>query len=136
MVSFLLMTMNSCEYHIHDGRLSKTCQLFLVVSVQDGIIFKDGLGNVFNLVKQSHWSLFLEGSPHGGQVDVVGEEKKQSDNHEDGNHEAAELQDVSRGAVGGGGVLAGLGRSVGGLLRGSVPGVFLKSASRDCDQHS
>ena len=56
----------------------KTSQLFLIVSLQDGIIFKDGLGNVFNLVKQSHWTLFLEGSPHGGQVDVVGEEKKQS----------------------------------------------------------
>merc|ERR1719219_217254 len=135
MVSFLLMTMNSCEYHIHDGRLSKTCQLFLIVFGQDRIIFKDGLGNVFNLVKQSHWTLFLEGSPHGGQVDVVGEEKKQSNNHEDGNHEAAELQDLSRGAVGGGGVLAGLGRSVG-WLRGAVPGVFLKSPRRDCDQHS
>ena len=147
---------------------------FLIEFGQDRIIFKDGLGNVFNLVKQSHWTLFLEGSPHGGQVDVVGEEKKQSckiiflinyfarqtfsreerrhrfpiaqfgfvlskynlhvltalcstsscliitDNHEDGNHEAAELQDLSRGAVGGGGVLAGLGRTVGGLLGGSV----------------
>ena len=51
---------------------------FLIVFRQDGIIFKDGLSNVFNLVKQSHWTLFFKGSPHGGQVDVVGEEKEQS----------------------------------------------------------
>ena len=51
---------------------------FLIVFSQDGVIFKDGLSNVFNLVKQSHGTLFFKGSPHGGQVDVVGEEKEQS----------------------------------------------------------
>ena len=54
--------------------------VFLIVFSQDGVIFKDSLGNVFNLVKQSHGTVFSEGSPHGGQVDVVGEEKKQSCN--------------------------------------------------------
>ena len=42
-----------------------------------------------------------------------------TDNDQDGNHEAAELQDLSRGAVGGGGVL-GLGGGICWLLRGSV----------------
>ena len=51
---------------------------FLIVFGQDRVIFKDSLSNVFNLVKQSHGTLFFKGSPHGGQVNVVGEEKKQS----------------------------------------------------------
>ena len=51
---------------------------FLIVFGQDRVIFKDSLSNVFNLVKQSHRTLFFKGSPHGGQVNVVGEEKKQS----------------------------------------------------------
>ena len=51
---------------------------FLIVFGQDRIIFKDCLSNVFNLVKQSHRTLFFKRSPHGGQVNVVGEEQKQS----------------------------------------------------------
>ena len=46
-----------------------------------------------------------------------------TDNHQDGDHKVAQLQDVSGGAVGGGGVLGGLGGPVGRLLRGgSVSG--------------
>ena len=49
-----------------------------------------------------------------------------TDNHQDGDHKVAQLQDVSRGAVGGGGVLSGLGGPVGRLLRGcSVSGSWL-----------
>ena len=51
---------------------------FLIVFGQDRVIFKDSLSNVFNLVKQSHRTLFFKRSPHGGQVNVVGEEQKQS----------------------------------------------------------
>ena len=51
---------------------------FLIVFGQDRVVFKDSLSDVFNLVKQSHGTLFFKGSPHGGQVNVVGEEKKQS----------------------------------------------------------
>ena len=51
---------------------------FLIVFGQDRVIFKDSLSNVFNLVKQSHWTVFFKGPPDGGEVDVVGEEKEQS----------------------------------------------------------
>ena len=51
---------------------------FLIVFSQDRVVFKDSLSDVFNLVKQSHWTVLLEGPPDGGEVDVVGEEKEQS----------------------------------------------------------
>ena len=51
---------------------------FLIVFSQDRVVFKDSLSDVFNLVEQSHWTVFLKGPPDGGEVDVVGEEKEQS----------------------------------------------------------
>ena len=51
---------------------------FLIVFSQDRVVFKDSLSDVFNLVKQSHWTVFLKGPPDSGEVDVVGEEEEQS----------------------------------------------------------
>ena len=51
---------------------------FLIVFSQDRVVFKDSLSDVFNLVKQSHWTVLLKGPPDGGEVDVVGEEEEQS----------------------------------------------------------
>ena len=54
--------------------------LDLVVLGEDVLVLEDGLGDVPHLVQQRQRARVTEGSPHRGQVHVVGEQQEQGCN--------------------------------------------------------
>ena len=51
----------------------------LIVLGQNSVVFQDCLSDILDLVEETHWTVVLfEGSPDGGEVDVVGEEEEES----------------------------------------------------------